>query len=531
MGLPIYAVTASPLDLTTTDGRMQARIAGAVAQHEVEHKGERRARSAEQKAARGLSNTSTRGFGFAPSQVIKSDDGTKQYVYRLDEAEAVAIRKAADALLRGKSAGSIWREWNARGLRTPKGNAWDGTTFRNMMKRPALAGIATYKGDELPGVKAAWPAILKPDTWRAVMAILEDPARRTSPGNQPKYLASGVTYCECGAKMKSATNSIKSKRTGEVRNFKVYQCSKGKSGHASIKMELLDTIVYEAVIDALWRSRDKPVNADAGDDERLVAIELELGEVAAREARLVEAYTLNIVSKAAGLATSAKIAEDRAKLEAERDAITRSLVSDDAGEAWAAFWEGLDLSEPVDFDKAATVDAALVAGGRALVAAMVRGGMDADEARGKLAMEERFDRLPLDQQRALIASHTHLIVYRSLNGQGGGDRVGEVSEGKVKELMVKLDEKGDSQLTVTIAVDDKRTVAHELAVTDKGAPWINNFLEGVGADRKSFWGGEVTVGRKRRDGSQPVLKIGNLAPVGRRVTVATNGDRAVRFLP
>lgn len=113
----------SPLDLTTSSGRMQARIAGVVAQQEVEHTGERRARAAEQKAALGLSNGSTRGFGYAPSQVVKDEDGAKRYIYNTVEHEAVAIRKAAEALLRGKSARSIWKEWNERGLLTPQGNA------------------------------------------------------------------------------------------------------------------------------------------------------------------------------------------------------------------------------------------------------------------------------------------------------------------------------------------------------------------------------------------------------------------------
>lgn len=62
-----------------------------------------------------------------------------------------------------------------------------------MMLRPTLAGVATYKGEELPGVHAKWPVIVKLDRWRAVCATLNDPTRRTSPGKQPKHLSGGVT--------------------------------------------------------------------------------------------------------------------------------------------------------------------------------------------------------------------------------------------------------------------------------------------------------------------------------------------------
>lgn len=146
--------------------------------------------------------------------------------------------------------------------------------------------------------------------------------------------------------MKAGINSIKSKRTGESRNFPVYRCTAWAPGHASIKKEILDNAVYVAVIDALWRKRDQPTNRTPGDDDRLVAIEIELQEVHAREVRLGEAISEGIVSRDAARSTAIKIAADRETLVKERDAITQSLVSDDAGEAWAAFWECLDLTGP-----------------------------------------------------------------------------------------------------------------------------------------------------------------------------------------
>jgi hypothetical protein len=78
-----------------------------------------------------------------------------------------------------------------------------------MLRSPALAGFVVYAGrialdDNGKPVKASWPAIVDVKTWRAVQAILSDPARKTTPGTTPKHLCSGIIHCgKCGAKMRS----------------------------------------------------------------------------------------------------------------------------------------------------------------------------------------------------------------------------------------------------------------------------------------------------------------------------------------
>lgn len=442
-GLTIYAAWESEIDLSTPSGRRDARGRVAQAKYEIEHKAQRQRRAIAQKVARGERHGGGRSFGYGETvRVVTLPSGKKRIttanIQKVNRREAAAIRAAFAAIIHGRSTTSIWREWNRRGLYTPFGNEWDGSTFRNMLKRPSLAGLVVRGGVEpngkrvspviQEGVASAWRPIVDRAQWEAVQAILADPARTTSPGPAPKHLCGSITYCECGKKMKSGVNSLKSKRTGVRTNVPVYHCTAGKAGHTSIKMELLDNAVYLAVINELWKRRERPMARDAADEERLAAIEIELKEGREQEGRLARAIAEDIVSAQAARATSERIKAQRAALEEERKSLTRSLASDGAGEAMAAFWEGLDLSGP-DVDDATSllpdVGAALGALGRGLVSAMVNHdeSLSADKAKALLAMEERFDALTLDERRALIASHIRVTVRRAEQRGRTGNRI------------------------------------------------------------------------------------------------------------
>src|SRR5690606_15917472 len=63
-GVNTHTCQAGPIDLSTPSGRMTARILGAVARHESEHKGERVARARRQKAIAGEWTGGIRPFGW-----------------------------------------------------------------------------------------------------------------------------------------------------------------------------------------------------------------------------------------------------------------------------------------------------------------------------------------------------------------------------------------------------------------------------------------------------------------------------------
>jgi site-specific DNA recombinase len=88
-------VQTGEYDLGSASGRMTARVVGAVARAESEHKSERIRRQREQAAAAGRFHGGRRSFGYEADGVT------------VVEAEAVLIREAASRFLAGESLRAI----------------------------------------------------------------------------------------------------------------------------------------------------------------------------------------------------------------------------------------------------------------------------------------------------------------------------------------------------------------------------------------------------------------------------------------
>lgn len=230
-------VKAGHLDLTTATGRMIARQLGVQARYEVERMVERQRRKRDEMAAAGKHFGGRRPFGWEA-------DGMTPVPY-----EAECIEEAARAVLAGASLRSIAAGWNARGIKTSTGGEWTGPELGGMLRRPRNAAIIVHRGAE--GGRALWPAALKEELWRSVVAVLADPARRISPGNERKHLGSGLYLCGvCGETMRAATSN--SRRPGaETHWWPSYRCRSLK--HLSRQRDLLDDHVQLAVLDRLSR--------------------------------------------------------------------------------------------------------------------------------------------------------------------------------------------------------------------------------------------------------------------------------------
>lgn len=234
-GLEVRTVQAGVIDLGTPSGKMVARMLGAAARHEVEHSIERQKRAKLQAALDGKFRGGRRAFGY------ESDGVT------LRENEAAAIRDAVRRLLSGVSIGQVVREWNEAGLVTSYGgNKWTPRDFRKVISRPRNAGLITHEGKILG--KAKWPAIIEPDEYHALIAMLGDPSRRRSTSTERKYLGSGLYVCgKCGKRMLTATQIGRTDRSRR----KTYKCSGG--AHLGRVAEPLDEYITELVIARLSR--------------------------------------------------------------------------------------------------------------------------------------------------------------------------------------------------------------------------------------------------------------------------------------
>ncbi|MBR7838272.1 recombinase family protein [Actinospica durhamensis] len=194
-GVELATVTGE-IDLATPSGKMVARMLGAAARGEAEHKAERQARQRRQNAEMGkVSGGGARPYGYAEDRVTIVED------------EADIIREVAKRMLLGESQSSICRDLEERDVRTPKGGYWKPTTLRRLMASARISGRREHtprKSFEttrpLLGeivADAVWPEIITVEQSDQLRALLSDPDRAALFAHPTgrTYLLSGILTC------------------------------------------------------------------------------------------------------------------------------------------------------------------------------------------------------------------------------------------------------------------------------------------------------------------------------------------------
>ncbi|MGI8682427.1 MAG: recombinase family protein [Mycobacteriales bacterium] len=215
-------------DLSTDNGRMFARIKGAVARAEIERKSARQKRANLQRAQAGRPSAGRRPFGYSGDRMA------------VVEGEAAEVRKAAAALVAGSSLRGIVADMTRRGVRTTLGGPWQSTQLRRVLSNPRYAGLLVYRGEVLG--KGTWPAIVDEDTFYAARAMLSDPARRRA-GPPRQHMLSGIARCAvCGGRLFGV--SEKGKGT-------LYRCESRR--HVQAKAAPVDALVLAVITRRLSR--------------------------------------------------------------------------------------------------------------------------------------------------------------------------------------------------------------------------------------------------------------------------------------
>ncbi|WP_033441915.1 recombinase family protein [Saccharothrix sp. NRRL B-16314] len=240
-GVDTHTCRAGQLDLTTPTGRASAITQAAWAAQESEHKADRVRRARLEAAREGRWQGGARPFGFGA-------DGES-----LNPAEAAEIVKAAEVILAGGSLRSVVRDLNMRGVRTTfNKDEWSTIAFRDVLLRPRNAGLVVYRGAIMEGVKGRWPAILPEPTWRALVAVLTDPARRTNgANNQVRWLGSGLYLCGV-----CEQPTLRASVAGGSR-APAYRCSSRErqitGPHVSRRATVVDEVVERVLVEKLSR--------------------------------------------------------------------------------------------------------------------------------------------------------------------------------------------------------------------------------------------------------------------------------------
>jgi site-specific DNA recombinase len=280
----IKTVQGGDLDLTTSAGRMVARIFGSVARQESEHTSERRQRANDQKAAAGKWRTANRPFGYgARFRCRDTECGCGGY-HEIGtsgeplEPEATMFKTAVVDVLAGKSIKQVAREWNAAGVVGTRGFPFTAPNVRRLLINPRYAALNVHNGKEVgPG---NWEALIDVDTHRGLVAFLGDPARIICTAFEKKYVGSGTYRCGvCGGPLRHAMAG------GRNAGQRKYECRKSNA-HVVVSGVPLDELVEMAVLKLL---SDSDIHRRLGDDTvdvgalhtRRAALQARLNELAA----------------------------------------------------------------------------------------------------------------------------------------------------------------------------------------------------------------------------------------------------------
>lgn len=233
-----FATVSGDIDLGSPDGLTMARVMVAFANKSSADTARRVARKHLENALKGKPVGGTRPFGWEDDKVT------------LRPEEAAAIREGVRMLLSGRSLHSVVRYWNGLGLTTSKGNQWNTSTARQMLKSPRLAGYRVHQGkllhDEDGGpVRGIWSPIIELATWASLMERFESSkAKAARPGSRA-YLLSGIIRCgACGTPLRHNAQTAKGTR--------YYACpspSQGGCGKVGVSAPKVEQIVEEAFIE------------------------------------------------------------------------------------------------------------------------------------------------------------------------------------------------------------------------------------------------------------------------------------------
>ncbi|MCX6397227.1 MAG: recombinase family protein [Propionibacteriales bacterium] len=248
------ANVSGDVDLTNANGRMIARIKGAVARQEAERLSERSRAQKQQRAEMGLPMAARyRLFGY-----------TREWTVLEDEAEVV--REVYHRVLAGEAKNTISRDLAERGVKTTSGAEWNRGQTNRLIAQPIYAGIYMLKGERVGHTSV--PSLVDEATYSAV----NDGMQRFGAGhNTRKYLLSGFLVCDV-CKVGMVGN-----QAGGRRRYRCNHLVPGACGRLSIKADWVDDVLnnYMTNMQAIDVGSQQPEQPDLGPQIDAVDAEVE----------------------------------------------------------------------------------------------------------------------------------------------------------------------------------------------------------------------------------------------------------------
>lgn len=266
----VITAQAGNFDLSNSNGRLMARMAGVVARHESEHKSERILRKFQEKREKGEWSGGARPYGYEADGVTIRQD------------EAAIIRELAARALAGENLNALTADLNRRGISTAKRGPWRRANLQHMLVGGRISGRyqrAASKGvaGEIVGT-AVWPGIISIEDSERVRALYSGPRPR---GRNAKYILTGG-ISKCGRCGRPLTASHRSDAIQTRLNCQKWDSSdKQACGGNSIVYTPVETFIADAVLHRVESGAlDRLVRGlDTGTLDELIYIEKELAEI------------------------------------------------------------------------------------------------------------------------------------------------------------------------------------------------------------------------------------------------------------
>jgi site-specific DNA recombinase len=365
-GVRLYSTSkGEAYNLERASGRKQLRDDTSEAEYESEHRGERVALARKRQARNGEYGGGTRPYGWgidtgrvrsvcvnpkAPPMERVYEDRPVLDMTKHNPAEAEEIRHWKSEILAGVPMGQLLRDIARRGVptiamtegrdlrrrngQTVKHRGWHAQTIRQILTNPRTSGHAVYQGKIVK--RNAYPAIIEDDVRLALITLFSDPARKSSPGNTPKWL--GSLIYQCGVCNDGQTMYVRR----DTRGVPVYICRVG--GHCAWQAERVDAFVESVLVGMLSRA-DAADLITGGSDvdvkalrEEIVVLETMKRDAARSYARKkIDALQLEEITAE----VDKQINDIRAELEeaTSESPLSDFAVTDDAQRTW----DGLGL--------------------------------------------------------------------------------------------------------------------------------------------------------------------------------------------
>jgi site-specific DNA recombinase len=274
------------LDLNSAAGRKRLYDLAVAAEFESDLQSERLKLKHAELAADGKFSGGTRPFGYDLEEYVYTDHTGRHIKYRLvlNTEEAAVIEAAAKAVLEGRSVTSITKGWAVGDVKSTRGRLFRYGDVKELLLSSRIAGLRSADGKL---VKAEWEPIVSREQHEELVAILGPPRQRGSnQGTARSYLLTGFLVCgSCGTRLRSH----RSKATREATPRPRYVCDARDGGCGGVKR--LASVIEEHVVWRLleelpqklleatrkepehWESLGRLLTARQADEDRLSGLE------------------------------------------------------------------------------------------------------------------------------------------------------------------------------------------------------------------------------------------------------------------